>query len=239
LPTTSVGGSLDPRGQDGDGKARLFKCDFPDCGRDFADKKALGIHKGKARHYVDASSAPNLPAEPKPSCDSRASKGVTAMGVNTVPGAGKALLAPEGTTVLKLDFDGREALQTLFDRAWVMKAMGLHLLRVVCYKTRHGYHVYIHVSNQLDPHKVLIFQAILGTDYRHVLGAIRRLDEHAEKWNVLFTRKTGLDAIGDVIELSAEDLDASTTAKLNGLLLNGEENTFELCWAPAPAKEEK
>jgi hypothetical protein len=132
--------------------------------------------------------------------------------------------------ILKLDFDSRDALSTLFERAWVMKAMGLHLLRISAYKTKHGYHVYIHTSNDIEPLKLLLYQSILGTDYRHVLGAIRRLDERAEKWNVLFTKKTSLDAIGDPIELSTEDYDAKTSEKLTSLLINGQENKFELEW---------
>lgn len=97
---------------------------------------------------------------------------------------------------LKLDLDGR------FPRGFEQRLA--FVLRVVRWtpvvwwvrRTKHGWHVGVHLTRRPDPLKVIAVQAALGSDWRREVYNVakwrkrwRRGTPEAELWNVLWHRK--------------------------------------------------
>lgn len=96
-----------------------------------------------------------------------------------------------------LDFDG-PAPDGLADRLALVAR--LHRVRVRCVRydrTRHGWHVVVWLSRRLSLGRVVLLQALLGSDWkRELFNSVRvtRLHGVGPMWrdrtNVLFTRHT-------------------------------------------------
>jgi hypothetical protein len=130
-------------------------------------------------------------------------------------------------TCLKLDFDSQDAFTTFLERKFIIKTLGLDITGTRVYKTAHGYHVYMYCSNGIQPMKSLVLQAILGSDYLHVLGALRKLDEGAASWNTLFAVKWSTNPLGEKAIDSMEEFDEVFSRRLFEYLVNGAENAVE------------
>lgn len=77
-------------------------------------------------------------------------------------------------TEIKCDYDG------VMPRGFATRLRMLvdfHRLRVVFIrtdKTRHGYHVILAVSNRISPTRIVLFQSLLGSDWKREMFNSRR-----------------------------------------------------------------
>lgn len=95
-------------------------------------------------------------------------------------------------TYLKLDYDDItfNDVELIFaHRGWLLKKLGWYRLDVA--KSKHGYHVEVDVSLELDPREVILVQVLLGSDiHREIYNLLHHLDgDLVETWNKLFDKK--------------------------------------------------
>ena len=78
------------------------------------------------------------------------------------------------TTLLKLDFDGTIPAGFTHRARFVCRAHNLPVVAIEVDRTRHGYHVTIHVARRVSFMRVILLQALLGSDWRRETFNSRR-----------------------------------------------------------------
>jgi hypothetical protein len=68
--------------------------------------------------------------------------------------------------ILKLDLDGKNGLNQLCDRLWIIKYLGLKVGAVEIYHTTNGFHAVLQCDNIFKSWEILLFQTWLGSDFR-------------------------------------------------------------------------
>jgi hypothetical protein len=89
-----------------------------------------------------------------------------------------------------LDFDnidGSTLLKILEQRIFVIFYFKIHIKEVLVFETKHGWHVYIEIEEQLDDMKVLFIQTALGDDFKRACFNYTRVELKIPNWNVLYT----------------------------------------------------
>ena len=123
---------------------------------------------------------------------------------------------------LKLDLDGKYGLSTLMDRIWIIKYLGLRVVRVKVHHTKNGFHARLICDNQIDPVKAAFIQALLGSDYRRELCNLLKIERGAKSWNILFKRKWKTDKLGQEVLVSREAYDRELSEKVLRAIQLGE-----------------
>jgi len=123
---------------------------------------------------------------------------------------------------LRLDLDGKYGLSTFMDRIWIIKYLGLHVVKVKVHHTVNGFHVRLFCENQIDPLKAILFQSLLGDDFKRALCNLLRLERGSQHWNPMFKRKWSTDKLGQEIEVSRETYDKELSQKVMHLIQLGE-----------------
>jgi hypothetical protein len=103
------------------------------------------------------------------------------------------------TSTLKIDIDvkvAKEELQLwICTRKLLLKHLGYTVNKVRVASSRKGYHIWIHVNEELTRYEVALLQFLLGDDHRRCYYNFIRCDlKHANKFNILFNRKLDLKA---------------------------------------------
>lgn len=102
-------------------------------------------------------------------------------------------------TELRCDFDGPLPEDLEFRIGTLCRHQRWPVERVMIRKTRHGWHVIVMVTADLDPLIVVAAQAILGSDWKREnfnLARAQVLDDcpatwrEARRWNALYTSHT-------------------------------------------------
>lgn len=116
-------------------------------------------------------------------------------------------------TTIKIDYDNKRISINQFERD-LRNLMNLHNVKKVKYdyfKTRRGFHIYIHFPLNLEPKDVLLMQIFLGSDIkREFFNYQRIISGEIYNWNVLFKKKF----IGGK-KVSEETLIMSTEIEVN------------------------
>jgi hypothetical protein len=77
-------------------------------------------------------------------------------------------------TVLKCDYDGRIPAAFLARLAFVCRVHRCRVALVEICRTRHGYHVLVTVTGRIAFARIVIMQAVLGSDWKRELFNSRR-----------------------------------------------------------------
>jgi len=109
----------------------------------------------------------------------------------------------EGNAIIKIDLD-TPVLEEFLNRMWVIKYLGLDVKHVEVYKTNHGFHIYIYTFNILTRIEILLFEQILGDDYRRGVYNYIRTKSNAKNFDPLYCRKVILNKIGEIEQVSQE-----------------------------------
>lgn len=77
-------------------------------------------------------------------------------------------------TLLKLDFDGRIPAALMQRMQFVCRAHRLPVMLIETHRTRHGYHVVLHIPRRISFMRVILLQALLGSDWKRETFNSRR-----------------------------------------------------------------
>jgi len=135
----------------------------------------------------------------------------------------KYLLKTHENPVIKLDLDSQESLNEFINRIWIIKNLGLKVDSIVCYDTRHGYHIYLYLDNILTNFDMLIIESLLGSDFRKQLYNYLKMKNGTENWDILFEEKYVFNHLGHRICLSKEELNQELSDKIMNLISFGTE----------------
>ena len=123
---------------------------------------------------------------------------------------------------LRLDLDGKYALSNFMDRIWIIKYLGLHVVKVKVHHTVNGFHVRLLCENDVEPLKAILFQSLLGDDFKRALCNLLRFERGSKRWNPMFKRKWATDKLGQEIQVSQETYDKELSKKVFHLIQLGE-----------------
>ena len=124
--------------------------------------------------------------------------------------------------ILKLDLDGKDSIDTFLSRLWIIKYLGIAVQDVKVYDTVNGYHVYLYCDNEIDDLRAILFQALLGDDYRRALCSYLKLIHGAENWNRLFKAKYKVNMLGQRVKVSEEQYNPDLSQKIKDLIVLGD-----------------
>ena len=123
---------------------------------------------------------------------------------------------------LKLDLDGKYGLSNFLGRIWILKYLGLRVVRVKVHHTTNGFHARLICDNQMDPVKAAFIQALLGSDYRREMCNLLKIERGAKNWNLLFKKKWKTDKLGYEVMVSKESYDRELSEKVLRAIQLGE-----------------
>jgi len=123
---------------------------------------------------------------------------------------------------LKLDLDGKNGINIFVDRIWIIKYLGLHITKVQVHHTINGYHVRLTCENEIEPLQAILFQSLLGDDFKRATCNFLRYERGSKFWNPMFRRKWNVDKLGREIEVSKETYDPELSRKVMRLIQLGE-----------------
>lgn len=124
-------------------------------------------------------------------------------------------------SILKIDLDGKNSLNIFLKRAWLIKYLGLYINDVQVYDTNHGYHIYLHLENTLEPMEVLLFETILGDDPRRAAMSFLKYKhgvEDIEKIDILFIEKYQVNMFNEISLVSTEKYNPRWTEQIEKVL---------------------
>lgn len=78
------------------------------------------------------------------------------------------------TTLLKLDYDGHIPARLMQRIRFVCYAHNLPVVLIETHRTVHGYHVIVHVARRVAFARVIMLQALLGSDWKRETFNSRR-----------------------------------------------------------------
>lgn len=123
---------------------------------------------------------------------------------------------------LKLDLDGRRGLQTLEERLWITKWLGLRIGDAKVKDTVNGFHAILTCDNEIDDVKAAFIQALLGSDYRRELCNLLKIERGSKEWNVLFEKKYKVGPLSGKCQVSEEKDNPQLSEKLIEMIRLGE-----------------
>ena len=126
-------------------------------------------------------------------------------------------------SVIKLDLDGEDQFNEFLNRLWCLKNLGLDILKVSVFSTRHGYHAYLFTDNHISKERLITIEAILNDDWKRVLGSLLRLMQKAENTDPLFSQKHHINKIGEFTVVSKEEPNLDKTIELENQLIDSQE----------------
>jgi len=94
---------------------------------------------------------------------------------------------------IKIDIDDRNTFD--IERfLWALRNLlatddNVKIEEVEVYETKKGYHIYLHLKQEIPPLQCLIWQCLLGSDINRELFNYMRIKDGDKNWNVLFKRK--------------------------------------------------
>ncbi len=115
---------------------------------------------------------------------------------------------------LKLDLDGKNGLSLFLDRIWILKYLGIKVVKVKIHHTTNGFHARLVCDNHIEPVKAILIQALLGSDYRRELCNLLKIERGCKNWNILFKRKWKIDKLGQEVLVSQEKYDRELSQKV-------------------------
>jgi len=115
---------------------------------------------------------------------------------------------------LKLDLDGKNGLSLFLDRIWILKYLGIKVVKVKIHHTTNGFHARLVCDNHIEPVKAILIQALLGSDYRRELCNLLKIERGCKNWNILFKRKWKTDKLGQEVLVSQEKYDRELSQKV-------------------------
>jgi hypothetical protein len=126
------------------------------------------------------------------------------------------LLDSFGEHELHIDFDENEFNDFLERIFLIRRALGLVFTKTDVFTTKAGFHIYLYCANPLSRYDIILVQALLGDDYKHVLSNYQLLKANVplNHWNVLFKEKFFLNRFGLSYQASAEQFNQQLTDKL-------------------------
>jgi hypothetical protein len=127
-----------------------------------------------------------------------------------------------GMKTLALDLDGKYGLSNFMDRIWILKYLGLKILKVRVYHTTNGFHAKLTCDNQIDDVKAVLIQVLLGDDYRRGVANLLKVERGCKNWNFLFKQKWKVDKLGDLVQVSKESYDQELSGKVLRAIQLGE-----------------
>ena len=116
------------------------------------------------------------------------------------------------STTLKMDYDFKKGFKKFLERmSTAYFLLELNPLSCKVFSTKHGYHVYVTVVEDLNNLELVCVQAILGSDFKRECFNFNRVKFNPlgfkSDWNVLFNKKW--NHLGELI--SKEVFDKSLT----------------------------
>lgn len=123
---------------------------------------------------------------------------------------------------LALDLDGKYGLSNFMDRIWILKYLGLKVLKVRIFHTTNGFHAKILCDNEIDNFKAILIQVLLGDDYRRGLANLLKVERGCKDWNFLFKQKWKMDKLGEEVQVSKETYDKELSGKVLRAIQLGE-----------------
>jgi hypothetical protein len=123
---------------------------------------------------------------------------------------------------LKLDLDGKYGLSEFLKRIWILKYLGLRVVKVLVHDTVNGFHVRLVCDNQIDDIKTVLIQALLGSDYRRELCNLLKIERGSKHWNTLFKEKWATDKLGNEYKVSKETYNKELSVKVLRAIQLGE-----------------
>jgi hypothetical protein len=128
----------------------------------------------------------------------------------------------EVQAILKLDLDGKNGLNQLLDRIWIIKYLGLKVEAVEIYHTVNGYHAILKCDNTFKIWEILLFQTWLGSDFRREMCNLLKVERGTQNWNMLFKEKWKYNVLGEEVRVSQETYDKELSQKVLRLIQLGE-----------------
>ncbi len=106
---------------------------------------------------------------------------------------------------LLLDIDGFSGFKTLLDRLWILKYLGIRVLKADVYRTVNGRHAILCCENQIEPWQRILFELMLGDDYRRALYNYQKLLHGTKNFDYLYGYKSKTNVIGETVKVSEEE----------------------------------
>lgn len=101
-----------------------------------------------------------------------------------------------GYEVLKLDIDNGLNEVDMSRIRDIVQILGLQIKELAVYSTNKGYHIYLLIGGSYENHEIVLFQALMGSDYHREAFNYMRVRHLAlegmnglRSWNVLFQGK--------------------------------------------------
>jgi hypothetical protein len=123
---------------------------------------------------------------------------------------------------LCLDLDGKYGLSNFMDHIWILKYLGIKILKVRIFHTTNGFHAKILCDNEIENIKAILIQVLLGDDYRRGLANLLKVERGCSNWNFLFKQKWKVDKLGDLVSASKEAYDKELSEKVLRAIQLGE-----------------
>lgn len=123
---------------------------------------------------------------------------------------------------LRLDLDGKYGLSDFLKRLWIIKYLGLRVNKVQVHDTVNGFHLRLVCDNAIDPIKAILFQALLGSDYRREMCNLLKIERGSKNWNILFKEKWATDKLGNEYQVSRETYNKELSHKVLRAIQLGE-----------------
>lgn len=123
---------------------------------------------------------------------------------------------------LKLDLDGKYGLSDFLKRIWILKYLGLRVVKVKIHHTVNGFHARLQCDNQIDEKTAIFMQLALGSDYRREVCNLLKIERGSKKWNMLFKQKWATDKLGREYPVSKEVYDKKLSQKVLRAIQLGE-----------------
>jgi len=121
-----------------------------------------------------------------------------------------------------LDLDGKEAFSEFLNRLWLLRGFGLAPVKVEVHHTKNGFHVRMHCDNEIDDKTAVFMQLALGSDYRREVFNWLRIERGCKDWNILFSTKTIVNKVGQIVEVSKEEYDPDLSEKVMRIIQPGD-----------------
>lgn len=124
--------------------------------------------------------------------------------------------------ILKLDLDGKNGLNQLCDRLWIIKYLGLKVEAMEIYHTTNGFHAVLNCDNIFKSWEILLFQTWLGSDFRREMCNLLKIERGTQNWNNLFKEKWKYNVLGEEVRVSQEKIDTELSQKVLRLIQLGD-----------------
>ena len=130
--------------------------------------------------------------------------------MTTKAGNGEGIIGREIMNTVKIDLDHHKIKTSEFIARLDFFLSHLPILKnPLCYKTKHGHHIYMEVIGTPDIKDILLIQSLLGDDPNRAILNYKRLKLTGDPQNVLFCRKfdhNGNEISSEIHDKNLEDI---------------------------------